>query len=82
MKSSALLVAVKQVGQRGRVLDCNEADTIFEIKEVDADGGIMLVVPVDSSAASEEAWIFEGKACSEDERECCVSSKRTEFVYQ
>ena len=50
----------KKVGQRGRMLDSDEPDAIFEIKEVDADGGIMLVIPVDGPAES-ESWIFEGK---------------------
>ena len=58
-----MFVALKQVGQRGRVLD--EPGIIFEIKQVDMDGGIMLAVPVDDAAAS-ELWIFEGKGeCAE-----------------
>ena len=51
------MFALNQVGQRGRVLD--EPGIIFKIKEVDVDGGIMLVVPDDDTSAS-ELWIFEG----------------------
>ena len=43
----------------------DEPGIIFEIKQVDMDGGIMLAVPVDDAAAS-ELWIFEGKGeCAE-----------------
>ena len=60
--------------------DCDDANTIFEIKEIDVDGGIMLVVPVDGSSGS-EAWIFEGERKRVRKMSgSAVSSKHTAFL--